>query len=98
MAKFDVFNAPPEIAKGITAAIWTIEGGEYSVSWGVTKTMNSGIEADIHIALVAARLEHKCIPTVAPLPVITFASQFMPNFIDTALAVRITWREDSNSV
>ena len=74
MAKFDVFNAPPEIAKGITAAIRAIEGREHSVSWGVTKTMNCGIEADIYIALVATRLEHESIPAVAPLTVITFAT------------------------
>ena len=98
MAKFDVFNAPPEITKSITTAIRAIEGREHSVSWGVTKTMNCGIEADIYIALVAARFEHECIPAVAPLSMVTFATHLMPNFINTALAVRITWRENSNSV
>ena len=98
MAKFDVFNAPPEIAKSITAAIRAIEGREHSVSWGVTKTMDCGIEADIYIALVATRFEHECIPTVAPLTMVTFTTHLMPNFIDTALTVRITWRENSNSV
>ena len=102
MTELDVFNAPPEIAKSITAAIWTIEGREYSVSWGVPETMDSGVVADVHIALVATWLEHECVSTIAPLAFVTACRQisthFMPDLINAALAVRITWRENSNSV
>ena len=102
MTKFNVVDAPPEIAKSITAAIWTIEGREYSVSWGVPETMDSGVVADVHIALVATWLEHECVSTIAPLAFVTACRQisthFMPDLINAALAVRITWREDSNSV
>ena len=64
--------------------------------------MNSGIVAYVHIALVAARLEHECVSTITPLAFVTALGQisthFMPDLINAALAVRITWRENSNSV
>ena len=60
--------------------------------------MNCGIEADIDITLVAARLKHESIPTLTPLTIVAITTHFVPYLIDSALTIRVAWAEDSDSV
>ena len=85
--KLYVLNTPPEVAESVATAVWTVEIGQDSVSWRVTETDNSGIEANIDVASMAAWFEHQGVPAVTPLSVVAVATHLMPDLINTALAV-----------
>ena len=87
VSKLHVVNTSPEIAKGIAAAIWTVESREHCVGWLVSEADNSGVETNIDIALMTPGLEHECISAVTPLTVVALTTHLMPYFINSALTV-----------
>jgi hypothetical protein len=87
VSKLHVVNTPPEIAKSISTAIWTVESREHCVGWLVSEANNRGVETNINIALMAPGLKHECISAVAPLTVVALTTHLMPHFINPTLTV-----------
>ena len=98
MADFNVLNTTPEVAESVSTAIWTVKIGENSFAWSQSKSNDLGIVTHVDIASIVTRFEHQSVSTVTPLPVIASTiAHFEPDFVNSALAVRVRRIEDQDS-
>ena len=98
VTKLYVVYASPEVGCRCVTAIWAVESGEGCICREISKANDCRVISHIDITLVAARLKHESIPTLTPLTIVAIATHFVPYLINSALAIRVSWTEDSHSI